>query len=207
MKSVLISINSKWTSMILTGEKTIEIRKNKPKIDGPFKCYIYCTINGDSLYLVNGKPMLNKVVLPLNQHSTVWGLNGYVVAEFICKEITPIKVFYNGLIQNWMAHGLDRSCVPYDDVSEYIGFGKTGYGWRIYNLKIYDEPKELNQFWKFSNDGERPCEKGKDCEYEYYDFSEDCRACGIDFGGDDCPHMRMSRPPQSWCYVEGKVEK
>lgn len=43
MKSVLISIHPKWCEKIANGEKTIEVRKTKPKLDTPFKCYIYCT--------------------------------------------------------------------------------------------------------------------------------------------------------------------
>lgn len=43
MKSVLISIAPKYCELIANGAKTIEIRKTKPKIETPFKCYIYCT--------------------------------------------------------------------------------------------------------------------------------------------------------------------
>ena len=43
MKSVLISINPTWCEKIVGGEKTIEVRKTRPKMTTPFKCYIYCT--------------------------------------------------------------------------------------------------------------------------------------------------------------------
>lgn len=43
MKSVMISIRPRWCGLILAGEKTIEIRKTKPNIEVPFKCYIYMT--------------------------------------------------------------------------------------------------------------------------------------------------------------------
>ena len=42
-KAVLISIRPKWCELIASGKKTIEIRKTRPKIETPFKCYIYCT--------------------------------------------------------------------------------------------------------------------------------------------------------------------
>ena len=32
MKTVLISIQPKWCELILSGDKTLEIRKNKPKL-------------------------------------------------------------------------------------------------------------------------------------------------------------------------------
>lgn len=43
-KAVLISIRLKWCEKIASGEKTIEVRKTKPKLDTPFKCYIYCLL-------------------------------------------------------------------------------------------------------------------------------------------------------------------
>ena len=43
-KAVLISIRPKWCEKIVNGEKTIEVRKTRPKLDTPFKCYIYCTL-------------------------------------------------------------------------------------------------------------------------------------------------------------------
>lgn len=42
-KAVLISIQPKWCELIANGQKTIEVRRTRPKIDTPFKCYIYCT--------------------------------------------------------------------------------------------------------------------------------------------------------------------
>jgi hypothetical protein len=40
MIAVLISIRPKWCEKIASGEKTIEVRKTKPKLLTPFKCYI-----------------------------------------------------------------------------------------------------------------------------------------------------------------------
>ena len=41
--AVLISIRPKWCEKIISGEKTIEVRKARPKLATPFKCHIYCT--------------------------------------------------------------------------------------------------------------------------------------------------------------------
>ena len=46
MKSVLISIRPKWCEKIISGEKTIEVRKTRPKMKPLFKCYIYQTGKG-----------------------------------------------------------------------------------------------------------------------------------------------------------------
>ena len=47
LDNILISIKPKWCSKILNKEKTIEIRKTKPKLDPPFKVYIYCTMDSN----------------------------------------------------------------------------------------------------------------------------------------------------------------
>lgn len=50
-KAVMISIQPKWVELILSGKKTVEVRKTRPSIETPFKVYIYCT-KGE-LLLVN----------------------------------------------------------------------------------------------------------------------------------------------------------
>ena len=61
MIAVLISIRPKWCEKIINGQKTIEVRKARPKMDTPFKCYIYeCG-------------------------------NGKVIGEFLCDEIININ--------------------------------------------------------------------------------------------------------------------
>ena len=42
-KSVLISINPEWCDLIIRGQKTLEVRKTRPKLETPFTTYIYCT--------------------------------------------------------------------------------------------------------------------------------------------------------------------
>lgn len=47
MKTVLISIKEKWWKKILSGEKELEIRKNRPKgIEYPFRVVCYVTGRG-----------------------------------------------------------------------------------------------------------------------------------------------------------------
>ena len=60
-KAVLISIRPEWCEKIINGRKTIEVRKTRPKMNTPFKCYIYeCG-------------------------------NGKVIGEFLCDEIININ--------------------------------------------------------------------------------------------------------------------
>ena len=61
-KAVLISIRQEWCQKIIAGQKTIEVRKTRPKMDTPFKCYIYKCGNGkvigefmcDEIIKING---------------------------------------------------------------------------------------------------------------------------------------------------------
>ena len=135
MKSVLISIRPEWCKKIANRDKTTEIRKNKPKLETPFKCYIYCT-KGMDIWLagIKGKrkPQL---------------LNGKVLGEFICDAVYPIQVSENGSIRNWWYYNLSESCLSFYEMAEYIGVGNTGYAWHISNLVIYDKPKELSEFY------------------------------------------------------------
>lgn len=45
-KAVLISIRPEWCEKIINGRKNIEVRKTRPKMDTPFKCYIYRSVQG-----------------------------------------------------------------------------------------------------------------------------------------------------------------
>lgn len=133
MKSVLMSIPPNGCELIASGKTTFDVRKTRPKIDVPFKCYIYET-KGKIKYFSQPMP------IPYNEG------RGKVIGEFVCDEIFPIRVFENGSIQDYNWHGMERSCASYDDISAYVGQGRTGYGWHISNLVIYDNPKELSEF-------------------------------------------------------------
>lgn len=43
-KAVLISIRPKWCEKICNGEKTVEVRRTRPKLNTPFRVYIYCAL-------------------------------------------------------------------------------------------------------------------------------------------------------------------
>ena len=81
MKSVLISIQPKWCELIASGKKTVEVRKTRPKLDTPFKVYIYMTKAYDTLF-GNGKP--KKLCVD----------GGKVIGEFLnrpeCEAVTEI---------------------------------------------------------------------------------------------------------------------
>lgn len=202
MKSVLISIQPKFCELIANGKKTIEVRKTRPKIETPFKCYIYCTkpkYDHEDFITVNAG----------TEKAVAFYGGGKVIGEFICDTIYPIEVFRNGTIRNWNYYNLSKSCLSFDEMAEYIGRPKTvdgchtGYGWHISDLVIYDEPKKLTAFMKPCNKGDFPCGL---CEHFGYkltrqiDYVKD-KAVVVGTKTRACTNW-VKKAPQSWCYVE-----
>lgn len=179
MKSVLISIKPKWVEKIVSGEKPIEVRKTAPK-EVPFKCFIYMT---QGTYKDLG---LYRECIYQNRMK--------VIGEFICDEV---EIFSVGSLRSDDIEKL--ACLSYNEMINYFykpeeldgKTAKQGFAWHISDLKIYDKPKELSEF--------RPICKfeGKDaicalfCPNWKYDG-------GLFF---ECTR-KVTRPPQSWCYVE-----
>ena len=193
-KAVLISIRPKWCEKIIIGEKTIEVRKNRPKLETPFKAYIYCT---------TGRPDLN---IPISQERLMQDYlntgsmkslncphgNGKVIGEFTCDRIDEydddtIFSFRHEDYTRWNDFGLDRACMHPEDFQNYAD-GKWLYGWHISDLKIYDTPKELTEFYTWK--------KCKSCSKSGYEST----ACIYD---ENCMvPVAITKAPQSWCYVE-----
>lgn len=169
MKAVLISIQPKWCELIARGKKTIEVRKTRPKIETPFRCYIYMTATKERCRLWE--------YITAYQNSKGDILNGSqkVIGEFVCDDIIVDERGENADVFSKYAQ---LSLVE----QKKYGANKPLFGWHITDLKIYDKPKELGGFRK-------PCGLGTGCE--------DC---------DDIYFMNckntLTRPPQSWCYVE-----
>lgn len=134
MKSVMISIRPQWCELIESGEKTIEVRKNRPKLNTPLKCYIYCT-NAD--YYSWGLAVQN-VPIPFGEKYA-----GKVVGEFVCDKIT--NLFAESRF--WLDENIvEQTCLTGKQIREYANGKDFIYGWHISNLKIYDRPKELSEF-------------------------------------------------------------
>ena len=178
-KAVLISIRPEWCKKIINGEKTIEVRKTKPKLETPFKCYIYCTLpkypHEDFIATDYPKPQF-------------YG-GGKVVVEFICDRIYELETrspggsyYVKGEGQPTINDVARQSCLALKDMHEYLQ-SKVGYGWHISDLLIYDTPHEL---WEFERSYE--CDK---CDAKW---ASECNACH--------EKKKIKRPSQSWCYVE-----
>lgn len=152
MKSIMISIKPKWCELIANGKKTIEIRKTRPKIYTPFKCYIYCTKERNQ-FLWSGKKY--RYVDDHSHNMFDKALNGKVIGDFVCDEImtyafsdvsTDVGIF--SYYERYVKNDCDCDCLTDDEIIDY-GNGVTLYGWHISELKIYDEPKSLKYFYHY----------------------------------------------------------
>lgn len=177
MKSVLIAIRPQLVEKIANGEKTIEVRKTAPK-EVPFKAYIYET-KGQYVKFTHGA------------HTKYGYGRGKVIGEFICNSVDEYPYDY--------CDGVDidddtilETAIDREDINIYAK-GKTLYGWHISDLKIYDKPKELSEFYT-----KKKCNSCKKSGYE-------STACMYD---EDCKvPMSITRAPQSWQYVEDLGEE
>ena len=175
MKSVLISIQPKWCELIANGKKKVEVRKTKPKLETPFKVYIYCTKN-----FKNNKPYSYKT----------WAGYGKVIGEFVCDKID----YFSSADSEWaymvapagskmpmhedtaLCIMQERGGLSLDDIIAYFGDEDyKAYFWHISNLVIYDKPRELSEFHK------------------------PIMPTGLRYENDI-----ITRPPQSWCYIESE---
>ena len=187
-KAVMISIRPKWCEKICRGEKIIEVRKTRPKLQTPFKCYIYCTKgqerlvailkDGDENYgeIYHGKPVFIKTSVP--SVCDMYGKRKMVIGEFTCDsiyELAPLNHAPDDVEQ--------QACLTREEIVRYLK--GVGYGWHISELKIYDKPRKLSEF------------KGL-CKVE-----SDCCACPhYNYTKMDCDGRQIKRPFQSWGYVE-----
>lgn len=125
-------------------------------------------------------------------------LNGKVIGEFICNDITYLGniatdpwIYLSGSTHEYHKRLVtEKACLTENEMLCYGG----QYAWHISALKIYDEPRELREFRKSGalsyDDWLYGMYNGKaESSYETYLL----------------PFV-LTRPPQSWYYVEEEPE-
>ena len=197
-KCVITSVSPEECNSILCGLQTMLVRKNRPKIETPFKCYIYCTALKDK----------KRYTDEFDVCAGKWIGNSRVIGEFVCDRITCCQAYYGDRGEKHLTNlfGVDTSktCLSLNEIFDYI-IGKdkkdaTGWLWHISDLKIYDKPKELGELYtKCDKTGDEMC---GDCLYlrvmlNSYPCDDSVDTwCGVD------NKKPISRPPQSWVYCE-----
>lgn len=224
--AVLMSIKPKYCELIAAGKKTIEVRKTKPRIEMPFKCFYYeC----------KGKEICKIIDIPKEQGGGCIDIYEYegcgkVIGEYVCDSIDKIHVPTDLMWEHEIAdfsertlNILNNSCLSYDDMINYSGCSLDNYnprkeylyGWHISDLIIYDKPKELSEFVVIDKDMLKECSYRLRA-YNNPDFTNGALlkgtyVCNNSFEPDFCRGQcgiatkPLTRPPQSWCYVvEGR---
>lgn len=207
MKAVMLSIQPKWCELIASGKKTVEVRKTKPKLETPFKCYIYCTTDKRLLRKFNKGERIDDEHF-FDEHVFVrqntwirghFNPNQKVIGEFVCDKIVE---FRNKLYDPALEETSLLSCVDMYDLVRYIADKGIGYGWHITDLVIYDKPKELSEFYV---EGDCDCMNCRNCAWfdrgNGYNVEDDCNLAYK--GADEHKSYKpIKRPFQSWGYVE-----
>lgn len=197
MKVVLVSTCSNWCEKIVSGEATVRVCKSMPKLQTPFKVYIYCT---------KGKPFIQKIRfgdIAISHTQISKNLyNGKVIGEFVCDKI---EVLFNteGNPENYMTdilpNILQNTALSFKEFQDYVGSRSDKnsiYGWHISQLKIYNKPKELSEFFDVKYDTVDYC---VGCPYHETPVTEyPCCDCVCEVG----TRKYLTRPPMSWCYVQ-----
>ncbi len=208
MKSIITSVSPYLCEKIASGDCKILVKKSAPK-EVPFKGFIYATrpkkyykcgainTSDELLWLANGKVEMGDGFKFWADGDEYQCLNGRIIGEFICDKVERFTV---GSLRSDDIEKL--ACLSYNEMINYFYKpeeldGKTvkqGFAWHISDLKIYDKPKELNEFKT------PPCEEPDcgGCKYrvvintpETYEI--DCFAVN---------GREITRPPQSYMFVE-----
>lgn len=189
-KAILISIKPRFVRDILNGDKTIEIRKTIPKCDLPIDVYIYVTKDKKEKLFRN----LGTKKYFLIHCADATGFNGKVLGKFTLNKVEPIKYHFGYYdMGEWTeSYILEKSCLKDTELDEYLKASKEynekkvskvyGYAWNIDKLKIFKEPKELNNFLVGSH-----------------------KVSGIGFKGENKTFTILKpieKSPQSWCFIE-----
>lgn len=88
---------------------------------------------------------------------------------------------------------LKEMCLSAQELFDYIGVGKHLYSWHISNLKIYDKPRKLSEFYTIPKSGSDCC---FGCLWNATPLDEmPCRTCKRE-------RKYLYRPPQSYMFVE-----
>ena len=171
MTQILLSVQPQWAEKILNGTKTIEIRKSVPK-DLPCEVLMYVTKNkskfrvgcmefaNDDLYILPNQKLykfgcsveIMGCELPYSKDNF---LNGKVVAKFTLNKADTLEhcQWVNQQVETYTPRGiisnfeiLDKACLDIVELCAY-GKGKPLYAWHIDDLVIFDQPKELGEFY------------------------------------------------------------
>lgn len=211
--SILQPIKPQYCELIASGKKTIEVRKTRPKLDVPFKVYIYCT-KGKLALLRDDKDAEEQYkydyweFAEFHQSNGMKVLGGKVIGEYVCDRIEP-KYCANGIATYY--ENEQGTCLSDAELQMYSDGVKPLYFWHISHLKIYDKPKDLSEFFVIDKEFLKECPYRlrvyNNPDYTNGALLKGSYVCNNSFEPDFCRGQcgatkPLTYPPQSWCYVE-----
>ena len=118
-KAVLLSIRPEWCEKIINGRKTIEVRKTRPKMDTPFKCYIYKCGNGK----VIGEFLCDQII-----EDRTYGHNEEFYRAACMSAYDAAAYAMQSPMYGWHISDLRVYDHP-RDLWEFTGLRQTRFGW------------------------------------------------------------------------------
>lgn len=120
--NIILSIHPKWAKLIYEGKKTIEWRKNKPKIFFPgLKVYIYET-------------------------SPVRKVTGFFYWQGTKNLIIRDPDYEGQEIHEAAKSVIENGCVPLEDLKKYQGNKEKIFGWICGVFEKFEQPSQLSDF-------------------------------------------------------------
>ena len=126
---VIISIRPEWCKKIISGEKTLEVRKTFPDFAiYPFRVFVYATFGGENWFYY-GKQM-----------------SKHVIGEFSCDNIDILYV------SGKQPELLQKTCLSEQQLQKYAGDSHYVYGWEISDFQMYQDPLPIGYFANFKGE-------------------------------------------------------
>ena len=206
MKAILISDRPKWCALMMNGDKSVEVRKGtalykatKKLIDeyGYADFYVYCTKEEELFYSVDAQ----KWHTAKNRKNVRRLSNGVVKFKFRCYKVEEIKLnlvmrfFTKSMIENEITK---FSCLSCDELLDYLQH-KTSTAIHISDLEIFDRPREISEFYKGFRNQYYKREFGFDTFIDKFGVMVQPTKNGYEYT------LKLTKAPQSWCYVESEV--
>lgn len=192
---ILASIKPYYYYLIGEGKKKIEVRKSALK-----------NLPQDIVFYMS-KDEKSFAKIPKEFQEKYRKHFGKVGLRVVCDKV---EIFSVGSLR--CDDIIELACVSYREMINYFykpeeldgRTSKRGYAWFISNLRIYDKPKELSEFFKPCPDKFQYC---KICKYGSVILSPDEEEYALYHGGnydtyETVCNNRITRPSQSYMWVE-----
>lgn len=192
MRDVLISLKPYYYYLIGEGIKRAEVRKSYPKAEDWSRNSWFYMSRDEKSFAKIPKEFQKKY----RKHF------GKVGMRFVCDQITlwnydqafdeSMGVFIDKFGYDITDYELGKTCLTYEEFEKY-GNTNNLYGLNITDLVVYDELRELSEF--FQAKAIRGYHKKDEPKTDGLNIPRLLNSTRVEVNF-------LTRPPQSWCYIE-----